>query len=75
MYYHPMIVRMSKRAEKFIGEIFTSYIDEPRQLPLAYQQLIEAEGLQRVVADYIASMTDRSALQEYRRMFDPLTRP
>jgi len=75
MYYHPMVVRMSKRAEKFIGEIFTSYIDEPRQLPLVYQRLIEAEGLQRVVADYIASMTDRSALQEYRRMFDPLTRP
>lgn len=75
MYYHPMVVRMSKRAEKFIREIFASYIDEPRQLPLAYQQLIEAEGVHRVVADYIASMTDRSAVLEYRRMFDPLTRP
>lgn len=75
MYYHPMVVRMSKRAEKFIREIFSSYIDEPRQLPLAYQQLIEAEGVHRVVADYIASMTDRSAVLEYRRMFDPLTRP
>lgn len=75
MYYHPMVMRMSKRAEKFISEIFASYIDEPRQLPLAYQRLIETEGLHRVVADYIASMTDRSALQEYRRMFDPLTRP
>lgn len=75
MYYHPMVVRMSKRAEKFIREIFANYIDEPRQLPLAYQELIEAEGSHRVVADYIASMTDRSAVQEYRRMFDPLTRP
>lgn len=75
MYYHPMIVRMSKRAEKFIRGIFESYIDEPRQLPRVYQALIAEDGLHRVVADYIASMTDRSAVQEYRRMFDPLTRP
>jgi dGTPase len=75
MYRHYSVVRMSKRAERFISEIFASYISEPRQLPKEYQALLELEPTHRVVADYIASMTDRSALLEYRRLFDPLTRP
>lgn len=75
MYRHFRIVRMAKRAERFINEIFTSYTAEPRQLPKRYQTRLESESLHRVVADYIASMTDRSALLEYRRLFDPLMRP
>jgi dGTPase len=75
MYYHPSVIRMSKRAERFINELFTSFVSEPRQLPREFQQLIEENGVHRVVGDFIASMTDRSAMQEYSRLFDPLTRP
>jgi dGTPase len=75
MYQHYSIVRMSKRAERFIREIFASYIAEPRQLPDEYRQALPQQSLHRTVADYIASMTDRSAVQEYQRLFDPLTRP
>lgn len=75
MYFHFRVMRMAKRAERFIEHIFQSYTEEPRQLPLEYQsQLVEHNPL-RVVADYIASMTDRGALLEYRRLFDPLARP
>lgn len=74
MYYHPSIARMSKRAQRFITEIFTNYVDEPKQLPLYYQAQIDKEGVHRVVADYIASMTDRAAIIEYSRFVDPLTR-
>lgn len=75
MYYHFRVMRMTKRAEQFIARIFESYMAEPRQLPLEYQQQITAHPLCRIVADYIAAMTDRGALLEYRRLFDPLTRP
>lgn len=76
MYHHYSVVRMSKRAERFISGIFRSYINEPRQLPDFYQRKINSdESLYRVIADYIASLTDRSAVLEYRRLFDPLTRP
>ncbi len=75
MYYHYTIMRMSKRAERFISAIFDSYIAEPRQLPDEYQTLLSESSVYRVVADYIASLTDRSAVQEYQRLFDPLTRP
>jgi dGTPase len=75
MYRHFRVMRMAKRAEQFICEIYQSYVDEPRQLPDEYQARLVDGVLSRVVVDYIASMTDRSALLEYRRLFDPLTRP
>jgi dGTPase len=73
MYRHFRVVRMAKRAEQFLRGIFRSYIEEPRQLPEDYQA--QQGALSRIVADYVASMTDRSALLEYRRLFDPLTLP
>ncbi|GIL08868.1 MAG: deoxyguanosinetriphosphate triphosphohydrolase-like protein [Chloroflexota bacterium] len=75
MYRHFRVMRMARRAEQFISSVFKSYIEEPRQLPREYQARLSTSSLHRVVADYIASMTDRSALLEYRRLFDPLMRP
>lgn len=75
MYRHYRVVRMAQRAEFFLSEVFNRYVKEPRQLPPDYQQLIDAEGVYRVVADYIASLTDRGAQSEYRRLFDPLMQP
>lgn len=72
MYSHPSILRMQKRAERFISEIFKSYIDEPRQLPLEFHPQLQEGKIHRTVADYIACMTDRAAILEYRRLFDPL---
>ncbi|MFZ4815955.1 MAG: deoxyguanosinetriphosphate triphosphohydrolase [Phototrophicaceae bacterium] len=75
MYYHFRIVRMSQRAEYFLSGIFETMVKNPRQLPPEYQAAIPEEGVHRIVADYIASLTDRSALLEYRRLYDPLVRP
>jgi dGTPase len=75
MYYHYRVARMAKRAQRFIEQIFTSYMEEPRQLPTDYQARLKDHDPRRVVADYIAAMTDRGAVLEYRRLFDPLARP
>lgn len=75
MYRHFRIVRMAQRAEHFIQSLFQSCVREPRQLPTEFQHKLKDEALHRVVADYIASMTDRSALLEYRNLFDPIARP
>ena len=77
MYTHHRVVRMHKKAERFITQLFSAYLDDPQQLPastLAYQKN-NGETLARVVCDYIAGMTDRYALQEYQKLFDPFTRP
>ena len=72
LYRHPRVIRMQKKAEWVITRLFQAYIDEPAQLPLEVQRRAEEEGdLHRVVCDYIAGMTDRFALQEYAKLFDP----
>ncbi|MBN1429282.1 MAG: deoxyguanosinetriphosphate triphosphohydrolase [Anaerolineae bacterium] len=77
MYTHHRVVRMHKKAERFITQLFSAYLDDPHQLPastLTYQK-VNGETLARVICDYIAGMTDRYALQEYQKLFDPFTRP
>lgn len=74
MYRHHRVVRMAVKAERIITEIFQTYINEPNQLPPTVQQAAEERGLHRAVTDYIAGMTDRYALQEWQRLFDPFTK-
>lgn len=77
MYYHYRVVRMAKKAEQIISELFRAYLEEPRMLPDGVQEKINSgeRSLERAVCDYIAGMTDRYALQEYEKLFDPFARP
>jgi dGTPase len=75
MYTNYRVIRMQKRAERFIEQMFTTFAEDPRQLPKECQDEMKVRDVYRVVADFIASMTDRSALLEYRRLFDPMMRP
>jgi dGTPase len=74
MYQHYRVVRMGDKAGRIIRDLFTAFVADPRQLPPHYQERIPADGLHRVVCDYIAGMTDRFALDEHRKLFDPLER-
>lgn len=71
-YRHFRVVRMAVKAERMLSNLFRAYVDEPRQLPKETQRraVDGAEGLHRAVCDYLAGMTDRYAIQEYRRLFD-----
>lgn len=72
LYRHHRVMRMQTKAERVIAELFQAYVDEPLQLPEKIQaRLLEETSLQRVVCDYIAGMTDRFALQEHAKLFDP----
>jgi len=66
------VVRMGDKAGRLLRDLFASYVGEPRQLPPQYHAQIERDGVHRVVCDYIAGMTDRFALDEHRKLFDPL---
>jgi dGTPase len=71
-YRHYRVVRMAVKAARTLNRLFEAYISEPRQLPFEVQRRVDAspEGLHRVVCDYLAGMTDRYAVQEYRRLYD-----
>jgi dGTPase len=71
MYRHFRVVRMGDKAGRIIRDLFASYVAEPLQLPPRYQERIDRDGLHRAVCDYIAGMTDRFAMDEHRRLFDP----
>jgi len=75
MYNHYRVARMSAKAHRYLRDIFESYIKDPAQLPPEVQKRGERKGLHRAVADYIAGMTDRYALTEWQRLFEPFTRP
>ena len=74
LYRHYRVMRMAVKASRFIRELFTVYVAQPVQLPTEVQARIPEEGLYRVVGDYIAGMTDRYALDEYRKLFEPYER-
>ena len=75
MYRHYRVVRMQVKAERIIEEIFDAYRDEPSTLPGQFQAFIDQRGLERTICDYIAGMTDRYAIEEHQKLFNPLERP
>jgi dGTPase len=74
MYRHYRVVRMGDKAARILRDLFESFVGEPRQLPPHFQEPIERDGVHRAVCDYIAGMTDRFALDEHRKLFDPRVR-
>ena len=75
MYRHYRVVRMAVKAERIVTDLFTTYQSEPAILPQHFQDAIEARGLERTIADYIAGMTDRYAIEEHQKLFDPAVKP
>lgn len=71
MYRHYRVMRMQVKAERFISELFEAYVQEPRMLPAKTQERLAVLPTERAVCDYIAGMTDRYALQEWEKLFDP----
>ncbi len=74
MYRHYRLVRMQQKAERILADLFNEYLDEPEMLPPAVQQRQQDVPLHRVIADYLAGMTDRYAADEWNKLFDPYAR-
>jgi dGTPase len=65
LYTCPHLEREHDKAEEVVTALFNYWISDPVELPPSYFEEIEAEGLARVVADYIAGMTDSFILEQY----------
>ncbi|KAB0664710.1 deoxyguanosinetriphosphate triphosphohydrolase [Oryzomonas japonica] len=74
LYRHYKVDKMRVKSEIFITRLFETYIRFPNLLPPKYRARFDRFGLERVVCDYIAGMTDRFALDEYKRLFEPYER-
>jgi len=71
LYQHYRVVRMTDKGQRFLKALFSAYMDQPRLLPPDVVRRGEEEGMPRAVCDYVAGMTDRFAVQEYKRLFEP----
>jgi dGTPase len=81
VYRHQRVLRMTTKAKRVVRELFAAFMEETKLMPAEYRDLAQRTqerdgiaGRARVVADYIAGMTDRYAIVEYRRLFDPAER-
>ena len=75
LYRHHRVVRMSVKAERILTELFNAYRKEPGMLARRFQNQTQVRGLERTICDYLAGMTDRYAVEEYEKLFNPLTLP
>ena len=78
MYSHYRVHRMSAKASHIIEHLFNAFLNDPKLLNPKYQQIVHQKeqknaefGRARAVADYIAGMTDRYAIAEYEKIFNP----
>jgi len=68
LYQHYRVNRMSNKARRIIKALFEAFMQDPKLLPPQYQDKA-LQNQARAIADYIAGMTDRYAMKEYRRLF------
>jgi len=81
VYRHYKVLRMTSKARLVVTRLFDTFVDDAKLMPTEHQESVEqleaslgAAGRPRAVADYIAGMTDRYAILEHQRLFDPAER-
>jgi dGTPase len=77
MYRHYKVIRMTSKANRIIKGLFSLYMDDPLIMPVDGQkasisqiQHLTEKDRAIVIADFIAGMTDKFAIEEYRRLFE-----
>ncbi|HEU0197938.1 MAG TPA: deoxyguanosinetriphosphate triphosphohydrolase [Nevskiaceae bacterium] len=75
LYKHHLVYRMTAKAKRTVTALFTALMEDPRLMPPKFSTRTSGSAdltvRARAVADYIAGMTDRYAIDEYERLFVP----
>jgi dGTPase len=81
LYRHQRVLRMTIKAQRVVSDLFRAFMGDSRLMPEEhYEAACRAEerdgaaGRARCVSDYVAGMTDRYAILEHARLFDPAER-
>ena len=73
LYRHPQVLEKTQAAQQVVRDLFACYMAEPAQMPFANIMYSSSAKPERVVADYIAGMTDRFAAKEHERLSGKVT--
>ncbi len=71
LYRHYRKERQVHKAEHILSALFHAFIKRPSMMPEGAQSRISVVSLERAVCDYLAGMTDRFAMDEFSRLFEP----
>jgi len=71
MYRHYKVLRMAAKSRIILESLFKAYLEEPQLLPTTSRLKLNENEKKQVITDYIAGMTDRYAMLEYKKLFDP----
>jgi dGTPase len=81
VYRHYKVLRMTAKARRTLTELFEAFFQDINLMPTEHrdgaaraEKALGATSRARAVADYVAGMTDRYAILEHRRLFDPGSR-
>jgi len=77
LYQHYHVVRMNEKARRIIFDLFDVYLQQPNQLPYSVysrEKKYTKKQKYEIICNYIASMTDRFALEEHKKLFNPYTK-
>lgn len=73
VYVGSIAKKEESKAERMIRELFLYLLHNPELLPTDYQQEIVNDGVERVVMDYVAGMTDRYAVKKFQQIYVPVS--
>lgn len=71
LYYNRVAKAEESKAEGVIRALYYYYLDNIDEIPAEFVKNLESDGKERIVADHIACMTDRYAIDDYKRLFVP----
>ncbi len=71
VYTGPVAKAEDSRAQELLAQLFEYFLKNPEQMPERYLQNAEEEGVARCVCDFISGMTDRYAIETYKKLFIP----
>ena len=77
IYFSPLVVKMNDKAQYLLQKVFERYLKKPQMLKKEFLSVYteeEKQDIKRIICDYISGMTDRFLIEEYKNLYDPMTR-
>ena len=73
VYKNPVAKGEEVKARHILQQLYEYYIKHPDAIPVDFRPQIDFDGMERVVCDYIAGMTDKYAMHKFDELFIPMT--
>ncbi|MDO4853785.1 MAG: deoxyguanosinetriphosphate triphosphohydrolase, partial [Clostridia bacterium] len=71
VYLNPVAKREEVKAKALVERLYEHYLANIEQMPVDYRRIVEEDGAERAVADFLSGMTDNYAIADYKRIFVP----